>query len=285
MISDYCLLIIVVIVSALCQKLCGNLIIYACTIIGAFLIFLSATPLALLFYVIWIVVIISWLPVVSLRISLPLKVAGFLRIIAVCLPIIALIVELPFHLEPSNLEGKFEKLYIIGDSVSAGIGGKTEQTWPKILEKKYGINIVDLSEPGATVGSAMRQAAQVDSADAVVLLEIGGNDLFAPTTPDTFAENLTQILKTVSTPKRMVVMLELPLKPWHIKYGRIQRQLAKRFDVILIPKRFLVSVFAAKDATVDLAHLSPSGHKLMSEKIWSLVGNLLFQTPEPPQVE
>ena len=73
---------------------------------------------------------------------------------------------------------------MIGDSISAGIGNRDEQTWPKILRQKYKIEVIDVSVAGATVNSALKhQANQVKSDNSIVLLEIGGNDLFAPTQP------------------------------------------------------------------------------------------------------
>jgi lysophospholipase L1-like esterase len=67
-------------------------------------------------------------------------------------------------------------------------------------------------------------------------------------------------------------MFELPLAPWHIGYGRIQRKLAAEFGVTLVPKSFLADIFRTKGATVDLAHLSPEGHKIMADKVWFLLG-------------
>ena len=66
-------------------------------------------------------------------------------------------------------------------------------------------------------------------------------------------------------------MLEVPVLPWHIEYGRILRKVANEFDVILVPKKFLAGIFSAKDATLDLAHLSPKGHELMARGVLSLI--------------
>ncbi len=155
------------------------------------------------------------------------------------------------------------------------LGGGNEETWPEILQNKYGINIVDLSKAGATASSAFKQAEHVNDSNAIVLLEIGGNDLFAPTPQTQFEKDLKRLIQRVIGPDRTVVMLELPLLPWQIRYGKIQRQLSREFDVVLIPKRFFVSVLSAQDATSDLAHLTTKGHRIMAERIWSLLGENL----------
>jgi acyl-CoA thioesterase-1 len=160
---------------------------------------------------------------------------------------------------------------VIGDSVSAGIGGVGEQTWPQILGKAHQVDAFNLARAGATVTSALRQTESVREPQALVLVEIGGNDLLDSTPTKDFRAGLDRILSAVAGPSRTVVMLELPLLPFKNDYGRIQRDLAPAHHVILIPKRFFVDVLTSKGATVDLAHLSPAGHRLMAERVWSII--------------
>jgi lysophospholipase L1-like esterase len=164
-----------------------------------------------------------------------------------------------------------EKLYVIGDSVSAGIQGPNEATWPRLLAERCAIDVNNLAESGATVATAIRQARQIGDGPGLVLLEIGGNDLFAPTPTARFREDLDRLLRQVTGPNRTVVMLELPLLPWQMEYGRIQRQVARSHGVILVPKRFFVRVLRHKGATLDLAHLSSEGHRKMANEVAALL--------------
>lgn len=248
-----------------------KLIIYPFALIAIFLIFLSATPLHPLLYTLWTASVLGWLIFCAIEKLSKKPFTKFLTAIAFALSITVLLTQIPFYLKPSMPKQKFDKLYIIGDSVSAGIGGQNEMTWPKLLHDKHAINVTNLSQAGDTVTSAISQADKIDDHQAIILLEIGGNDLLASTAYSQFEKDLTQVLKTVTSDSSMVVMLELPIFAWKIEYGRIQRKLAKKFNVILIPKRFFVSVLSAKDATQDLAHLSPKGHQIMMEKIWSIL--------------
>ena len=138
--------------------------------------------------------------------------------------------------------------------------------------------MIDLSVAGATVGSAIRLAVQVKGENAMVLLEIGGNDLFGGTPYGQFRSDLRNVLKQVSGAGRKVVMLELPLFPWQIEYGKIQRELAKEFDVTLLPKRIFAGVLSVKGVSNDLAHLTAKGHELMAEKMWSVLARNLKST-------
>lgn len=267
------LFILAILLSIFYKKSWSEVIVYVFIVIGTFSIILSAAPFALWFYTIWVITLLLWLLAMNLKLhTKKFKWQKPASVLFLLMCITVILAELPYHLKPPIPKRNFDKLYIIGDSVSAGIGGKNEQTWPKILHDKYKVNVINLSKSGATVGSALRQADKIESQGAIVLLEIGGNDLFAPTPTSAFEKDMRQLLKTVGINNRTVVILELPLQPWHISYGRIQRRLAKEFNAILIPKRFFVSVLSKKGATTDLAHLSPSGHEFMAETIWYLLG-------------
>ena len=55
------------------------------------------------------------------------------------------------------------------------------------------------------------------------------------------------------------------------EFGRIQRRLAARFRVPLIPKRVLIGVLTGHEATIDSIHLTQVGHDRMVTAVWSLV--------------
>ena len=68
-----------------------------------------------------------------------------------------------------------------------------------------------------------------------MFFEIGGNDVFGPTTVNQFEKDLDQLLAEVSSPGRQVMMLELPLPPFYNGFGLAQRRLARQHNVLLVP--------------------------------------------------
>ena len=66
-------------------------------------------------------------------------------------------------------------------------------------------------------------------------------------------------------------MFELPIPPLYERFGRVQRDLASRHGVALIPKRILLSVIEAADATVDSLHLTQQGQDRMTAVVWALL--------------
>jgi len=167
--------------------------------------------------------------------------------------------------------GNESRFYLIGDSISAGIGDKKVVCWPQLVEKQHPIQIVDLSRPGATIESSLPRAAQIDADHNLVLLEIGGNDVIGETPPAEFEKSLDALLRTVCHTGRIVVMLEIPLPPFGNSYGLVQRRLARRFGVILIPRRFFADILTGNQTTVDDLHLSQQGQERMADMLWKLL--------------
>jgi len=150
------------------------------------------------------------------------------------------------------------------------------------------VDVVNLAEAGSMLVHATSQVERVTAIRALVLLEIGGNDLFAKTPPPEFERGLEVLLQRAQAPGRQLVMLELPLPPFANEYGVVQRRLARKHGAILIPKRFFARVLAGDGNTTDGLHLSAKGHRKMAETIWRLLGNSLqarprsFGFPGPP---
>jgi acyl-CoA thioesterase-1 len=171
---------------------------------------------------------------------------------------------------------------VIGDSVTAGMGASDKSLrWPTLLAKEHNLNIQDISHPGETAASALKRAKSQQIASPVVILEIGGNDLLGDTTSAQFSRDLDGLLAYVCARGRQVIMFELPLPPFQNEYGRIQRSLARKHNVHLVPKRVLLSILAANDSTIDTIHLTQAGHECMAASVWELVKSAFPEIAEP----
>jgi acyl-CoA thioesterase I len=176
--------------------------------------------------------------------------------------------RLPLITGPSD-----NHLVVVGDSISSGISQHVP-SWPSVLQQMTGIPVRNLAKPGAKVIDGCAMAKDVSPEDRVVLIEIGGNDLLSGTSSTEFERNLELLLKGLVRQGRTVVMFELPLLPNKIPYGQIQRRLASKYGVWLVPKRCLVAVLGGANATLDGLHLSQEGSRQMAllvEKVLSPV--------------
>jgi acyl-CoA thioesterase I len=180
--------------------------------------------------------------------------------------------ELPYHFTPSLHATATRTLTIIGDSVTAGVGGdETSETWPSILAREHQLQVQDISHMGETAASALKRAKSHSIESSVVVVEIGGNDLLGSTTSTQFARDLDALLAHLAAPDRQIIMFELPLPPFCHEYGRVQRSVAAKHNVKLVPRRVFLSVISGSDSTLDTIHLSQSGHQFMADCVWRLV--------------
>jgi acyl-CoA thioesterase-1 len=311
---------------------------------GMVLIGLSATPLPVWAWCVWIATLLVWIAARFLNVAGTLRVPSAARqtvtderesikpvvgkqgrgtrrvpatmaVIACTLAVVAW--EISWQLPPRGLDGQGDRLVVIGDSLSAEDFTEGGAPWPTLLGREHGIEVKNLAFSGAKAGSAAKRVASGDFAGAVVLLEIGGNDIFGGTTSAEFERDLEALLATIcrhgpeeraepppqatrasvntqsvdddSKSNRqaarpplakggrafVVMMLELPLPPLYNRFGEIQRRLARRYEVVLIPKRYFASVLIGEEATLDGLHLSPAGHKKMAELVWERVSGFV----------
>jgi acyl-CoA thioesterase I len=265
--------------------------------IGLFLIAVSATPLPLAFYAVAGVLSLAWIIAVRLgpaastegavedtaTVATPessrARMASKLGIAFLSCWLVGVGLELPYHLMPALPQASASRLTIFADSVTAGMGEGEATTWPALIAASHPVEVIDHSRMGATAGSAAVMAEQHPPQPGIVLLEIGGNDILGSTTVAEFEQTLDELCRRVSIPDRQVAMLELPLPPLFNRYGRVQRQVADRYNIALIPKRVLLSVLLSDATTLDTIHLSQVGHQKMADRVWSLLGPSLSQTP------
>ena len=159
-----------------------------------------------------------------------------------------------------------DTLFVIGDSLSMG-ADPPGKNWPELLGDLAKLKVRNFSFGGAKLETALENARRINQDDALVILEIGGNDLLGGTSIPKFRGDLEKMLALACGPHRCVAMIELPLPPFYNRYGMVQRALAKSYGVTLIPKRYLARIISTPGATVDGLHLSNDGHALLARSL------------------
>jgi acyl-CoA thioesterase-1 len=216
----------------------------------------------------------------SNAVAAPLLIRSAATSTLVVLLFLGVVSEL-FHRQIPLVVGPLSnRLVVIGDSISTGLG-QGGFAWPMLFQKSTGVQVSNLAQPGATSSDAITQAAKVSPEQQLVVIEIGGNDLIGGTSAAKFDHSLNLILEKLASPKRAIVMFELPLIPSRLAYGRVQRRLAAKYGVWLIPKRCFAQVISGADATLDGLHLTAIGAQRMSTLVTRIVSPVLDRQPHP----
>ena len=237
-------------------------------LVGISLVVLSATPMSLWLYVVWFGLCIAVRMAFISRTSFRLKVATIIAFAFLSLSLC--LTELLYHWVQPVTVFTNQPVFVLGDSISAGIGSK-ERVWPVVLGDLSKLQVINLARPGATIETALDEAGNITATNALVIVEIGGNDLLGHTDHRTFHEQLDKLLGKLKAGNHHIVMFELPLLPFWNAYGADQRMLAKKYGVTLIPKRYLAGLFGQKGATLDGLHLFQQGHDKLARIVFGLL--------------
>jgi lysophospholipase L1-like esterase len=270
--SGLLLLSFTVVLSRLCGNRWAAMLRNVLAVVGVLLVLLSSTPLWLPLYFVLCITAGIWIIIENTRQLRRYRVRA--RMVIFLVAVLSAGSELPWIFTPTITGKPAAEMIVVGDSISAGLGRKITP-WPKVFAETYRIPVTNLSQVGATAADAVKQAGQIHDDAALVLVEIGGNDLLMGSTVQEYASGLNKVLAKVCSPGRSVIMLELPLPPFEADFGRVQRQLASKYHVALIPKRLFASVLASPGATEDGLHLSADGAKRMAAMIHEIVANNL----------
>ena len=238
-------------------------------IAGIVFVVFSATPLSIWLYCLWFgLCVTAALVVFSNKFSIQSKMLASFTVLICSLTMC--LIELPYHLSPRIKVTPQQSVFVIGDSISAGISAK-ERAWPDVLGDISHLKVINLAKPAASVETAMDQITGIVGSNSLVLVEIGGNDLLGYSDSKTFYIQLDQLLAKLTTGNNQVVVFELPLLPFCNAFGKAQRNLARKYNMILIPKHYMTDVFGLKDGTLDGLHLSQKGNDAMANSIFTLL--------------
>ena len=227
------------------------------------MVVMACPPFALIVDLIFLAALVLWFIASNRSSGRWLKSRPVATPVLVVLVLVLTAIEFSHRKMPVVAGKPSDHLVVIGDSISSGIDPRVP-SWPLVLQQRTGIAVRNLARPGARSRDGLTMAENLTAEDHVVLIEIGGNDLLEGVPSGEFGKALDALLSKVSAPGRTVVMFELPLFPHMIAYGRIQRGLAAKYGVWLIPKRFFAEVICGANATLDGLHLSDEGTRRMA---------------------
>ena len=162
---------------------------------GVIFVVISATPLPAWAYAIWLIATTAALAAGNLR-RCPRNARFILAGLAVAATAAFALAEFPHRRLPHIDVPRGTTIYVIGDSISAGAGAK-EKYWPAVLAEMTSFPVVNLAQDGAKVQSALKQVDGIAEPHAVVILEIGGNDLLGNTDATAFREQLDLLVSTI----------------------------------------------------------------------------------------
>ncbi len=181
-----------------------------------------------------------------------------------------------------NAPQSTQTLVIIGDSLTEGLGVKTEEAFPHLIQLKVqadGKNwkILNQGISGSTSASAPSRARWVlKNTPEIAVLALGANDGLRGFTPTSTEKNLDQAIQLLKDAKVKVILAGMQMPPNYKgknrdEFEKIYPKLAKKHQIKLIPF-LLEKVAGVSDLNQrDGIHPNAKGHAIMADIVYRYI--------------
>lgn len=185
-------------------------------------------------------------------------------------------------------------IVFLGTSLTAGYGLPESEAYPALLQARIdaaglGFRVVNAGVSGDTSAGGLRRLDWLLRLPvAVLVLELGANDMLRGQSAEALATNLEAILERTRAahPGVRFVISGMRAAPnlgrdYAAAFEAVYPRLAERFDAALVP--FLLEDVAARPALnqADGIHPTAEGHTLIADRVWRTLEPVLRAAPEP----
>jgi acyl-CoA thioesterase-1 len=180
----------------------------------------------------------------------------------------------------------FQKILVLGDSLSAGLGVDYEQAWPSLLQQRLINNNLKYSVVNAgisgdtTSGGLSRLPKLIDKHQpSFLILELGGNDGLRGTSLKAVRNNMRDMIDIAQNKNITIVLMGVQLPP---NYGEaytrsfqdIFSSLANEYGLTLI-QGTLKQMITDNMMQSDGIHPNVDGHIEIEKTTWTQISPLL----------
>lgn len=165
-----------------------------------------------------------------------------------------------------------------GDSLTAGTGVQTNESYPARLERLlkeqgYQYTVLNMGRSGDTSAGALARIESVIAAEPdIVILAIGANDALSLTPPDVMRQNIEEIVTRLQEEGITIILAGSPviiLEGWAYpeEFTRVQPEIAQRHNLTYVPS-FLNGVAGNPALNLnDRAHPNAQGYAAIAENL------------------
>ncbi|HEX5363702.1 MAG TPA: arylesterase [Gallionella sp.] len=168
-----------------------------------------------------------------------------------------------------------QNVLVFGDSLSAGYGIQTEESWPVLLQHELNesdYRVVNASISGETTQGGRQRIAQtlLRHRPAVVILELGANDGLRGYATTDIEANLNKLIVDIKRSGASVLLVGMRLPPNYGKtyvsqFEELYPRLAKARSVRLLP--FLLEGVPPEQFQPDNLHPTAAAQPLIMRKV------------------
>ncbi|WP_372366189.1 arylesterase [Candidatus Uabimicrobium sp. HlEnr_7] len=161
-----------------------------------------------------------------------------------------------------------EVIVAFGDSITYGVGATKNNSYPSILSKLLGREVIACGVSGETTKQGLRRLPQVlkKYSPKILLLCLGGNDFLRRHSKESTIANLEAMIKLAQQQNIEVVLIGVPRPSVIISTAAFYPQLATKYSLVY-EGNILQKVLAKKSFKSDLIHPNAEGYALIAQSI------------------
>jgi acyl-CoA thioesterase I len=161
-----------------------------------------------------------------------------------------------------------------GDSLTYGTGASQDQSYPVVLAKLSGHNVINAGVPGETTADGLARLPRTleENDPDLVILCLGGNDFLRRLDPAQTRANLTRMIEMIRAANIPLVLVAVPQLGLFSGGDPMYKELAKQFK-LPIEGEILAEVLHDRDLKSDQIHPNADGYRHMAEALLALLKN------------
>lgn len=177
-------------------------------------------------------------------------------------------------------------MLVIGDSLSAAYGLRTEQGWVQLLQQRLtqqglAYHVVNASISGATSANGLAQGKDLINSrqPELVIIALGANDGLRGLPLEQMQDNLGQLITLAQQAGSQVLLLGMRLPPnygpdYTQQFAQVYERLAQQHRIAWLP--FLLDGIATEPELMqdDQLHPNTVGQQRILELVWPAVAKL-----------
>ena len=159
-----------------------------------------------------------------------------------------------------------------GDSLTFGTGAEPTESYPAVLEKMIGRQVVNAGVPGEITGDGLSRLPEVLEREkpALLLLCHGGNDELRRLNQQQAANNIREMVRLAKRKEVAVVLIAVPALGLSLSPASMNHEIAKELS-IPIEEETLSAILADGSLKSDYIHPNAAGYRRMAESIATLL--------------
>lgn len=207
----------------------------------------------------------------------------------------SLVLTTPSIIAAPRESSAMKRILVLGDSLSAGFGLRSNQAWPALVTEKLraigltSFEITNASQTGGTTdGGVQRLPPHLKRKVDIFILELGINDAFRGVPIAQIQNNLQTIIDRVKqrnpSVRLIIAGMQVPNYSEEIyvsAFAQIYANLAAKNNATLIP--YLLEGVGGDPALNQPDHVHPNadGQKILAENVWRVLQPIAREVADP----